>query len=67
MKTKETIYTTYDAKGRVVKRTSTVEVIETDEEQHRDDRGHCRCGDIPWASDRRIREAYEDYRMTDQW
>jgi hypothetical protein len=67
MKTKETIYTTYDARGRVIKRTSTVEVFDSDEDRRHDDRVHCRCGDLHCASSRRIREAYEDYRMSDQW
>ena len=65
MKTKETIYTEYDARGRVVRRTATVEVYDTD----------CNpCTDssitddwIHKASTKRIQEAVDDYRMSKEW
>lgn len=67
MKTKETIYTEYDARGRVVKRTTTVEVFETERDRDYEERGYSRNGGLHRASSRRIREAIQDYRMSDEW
>lgn len=68
MKIKETVCTEIDERGRVIKRTRTIDIDET-----YTDRGYdfgTRYGDT--ASPRRssfsrIVEAYEDYRRTEQW
>jgi hypothetical protein len=66
MKIKETIIREYDEHGRVIKRTSTVVVL--DENRGYDERcGFSRFGDFQRSSNKRIREAYEDYRMSEQW
>lgn len=66
MKIKETIIREYDGRGRVIKRTSTVVVI--DDDRIDDDRCEfSRFSDFHRASNKRIKEAYEDYRMSEQW
>lgn len=66
MKIKETIIREYDGRGRVVKRTSTVVVI--DEDRDYDERcGFSRFSDFHRTSNKRIKEAYEDYRMSEEW
>ena len=67
MKTKETICTEYDARGRVIKRTTTVEVFDTDMDQEPDGVGYGRNGGLHRASTKRIHEAIEDYLMSNQW
>lgn len=68
MKIKETIYTEMDERGRVIKRTRTVDI-----EDHNTDLGYdygTRFGDYGnphQASINRIFEAYHDYRNSQQW
>lgn len=68
MKIKETIYTEIDERGRVIKRTRTIDIDES-----YTDRGYdfgTRYGEVAGpgrASFGRIMEAYEDYRRTEQW
>lgn len=69
MKIKETIYTeTYDDRGRLIKRVRTTNV--TDLRPDFDDCGRDeRAGfdGIQRVSVKRIREAVEDYRRTNEW
>ena len=67
MRIKETIYMTYDAQGHVVKRITKVEVFESEPVREEDYCGYGRNGGLHQASGRRIREAIEDYRMSDEW
>lgn len=67
MITKEIIYTKYDARGRVIKRTSTVEVVDSEEDRDRERAESAEFGGIPKASTRRINEAIEDYFMSNDW
>lgn len=67
MKTKETIYTEYDARGRVTKRTTTVEVFETERDRDYEESGYGRNGGLHRASSKCILEAIRDYRMCDEW
>lgn len=67
MKTREIICTEYDARGRVIKRTTTVEVFETERDRDYEERGYGRNGGLHRASSKRIREAIQDYRMCDEW
>lgn len=68
MKIKETICTEVDARGRVIKRTRTVDVIDSYTDRDESDRdGYRRFSDLHQASSKRIFEAYEDYRMSSQW
>jgi hypothetical protein len=68
MKIKETIYTEIDYRGRVIKRTRTVETYESDT-----DRGYdygttcCGYGSPRQSSFDRIYEAYDDYRKSREW
>ena len=68
MKIKETIYTEIDYRGRVIKRTRTVETYESDT-----DRGYdygtiyAGCDAPRRTSMDRILEAYDDYRKSQQW
>lgn len=68
MKIKETICTEFDERGRVVRRTRTVDVTES-----RMDRGYDygtrydRTGGPREVSSKRIYEAYEDYRNSCEW
>ena len=68
MKIKETICTEIDGRGRVVRRTRTIDIDES-----YTDRGYdygTRYGEpaTPRRSSLgRIMEAYEDYRRTEQW
>ena len=68
MKIKETIYTEIDDRGRVVKRTRTVETYESAMDRGYDYGTIC-CGrDEPRrTSFDRIMEAYDDYRKSQQW
>jgi hypothetical protein len=65
MKTKETIYTEYDARGRVVRRTATVEVYDDDRELYPE--GDVANDCVHRTSSKRIREAIDDYRMSKEW
>jgi hypothetical protein len=66
MKIKETIIREYDARGRVIKSTSTVVVIE--DNRNRDERCEfSRFSDFHRGSNKRIREAYEEYRISEEW
>lgn len=65
MKTKEIIWTEYDDRGRMIKRTSTVEVFETEEDRERDIVAEI--SGIHRASTKRIQEAIDDYRMSRDW
>lgn len=69
MKIKETIYTeTYDDRGRLIKRVRTTHVTDLGVEQQRHDRyERTGFGDCHRSSSKRIREAIEDYYMSDQW
>ena len=68
MKIKETITTEVDNRGRVIKRTHTVDVIDSETDQEHDDRsGVCRFSALHRASSKRIYEAYEDYCMSKEW
>ena len=68
MKIKETIYTEIDKRGRITKRTRTVDIIESNT-----DRGYdygticCGKGNPRQASIHRIMEAYDDYTRSNQW
>ena len=68
MKIKETITTEVDDRGRVIKRTRTVDVIDSEPDRER----VCLSGfrgfsDLHKTSSKRIYEAYEDYRMSKEW
>lgn len=65
MKTKETIYTEYDARGRVIRRTATVEVYDEDRELYPDDGFTNNC--VHQTSSKRIQEAIDDYRMSKEF
>lgn len=65
MKTKETIFTEYDARGRVIRRTATVEFYEDTRELYPDDSTVDNC--IHRTSSKRIQEAIDDYRMSKEW
>ena len=68
MKIKETIYTELDSRGRVIKRTRTIDI-----DDPYIDRGYdfgtrfCGCGEPQQSSYKRIYEAYRDYRDSQQW
>jgi hypothetical protein len=66
MKIKETITREFDGRGRVVKRTRTVVVLE-DDRDYDDHNGFSKFSDFNRSSNKRIKEAYEDYRMSEQW
>lgn len=66
MKIKETVTREFDGRGRVTKRTRTVVVLEDDRDYESHDE-FCRFSDLHRASGKRIKEAYEDYRMSEQW
>lgn len=65
MKTKETIYTEYDARGRMIRRTSEVEVFD-DESDYRPDE-FVETSSLHRSSTKRINEAIDDYRMSKDW
>lgn len=66
MKIKETICTEVDRRGRVIKRTHTVDVIDSEmERNHREERYGF--DELHRSSRKRIYEAYEDYRMSKEW
>lgn len=68
MKIKETICTELDARGRVVKRSRTVDVVDFFEDREpANRRERCGFGELHRTSSKRIYEAYEDYRMSNQW
>ena len=68
MKIKETITTEVDDRGRVIKRTRTVDVIDSDMDQERMDQpGFRRFSDFHRTSAKRIYEAYEDYCISKEW
>lgn len=67
MITKETIYTKYDARGRVIKRTSTVEVVDSEEDRDLERAESAEFSGIPRASTKRINEAIEDYYLSKDW
>jgi hypothetical protein len=68
MKIKETIYTETDARGRIIKRTRTIEEYPDDIDRGYDygtrygGFGRCHEGSL-----NRIFAAYDDYRKTQQW
>lgn len=68
MKIKETICTEIDDRGRVIKRTRTIDIDES-----RTNRGYdygtmyCGFGSPRQASIDRIMEAYDDYCKSNQW
>lgn len=66
MKIKETITREFDGRGRMTKRTRTVVVLD-DDRDYEEHNGFCRVSDLHRGSNKRIREAYEDYRMSEQW
>ena len=64
MKIKETICTELDDRGRVVRRTRTVDLID----DYREDLEESDAGSgIHRASGKRIQEAVEDYYRTKEW
>lgn len=64
MKIKETICTEIDDRGRVIRRTRTVDLFDN----YRDDLEESDTGSgIHRASGKRIREAVEDYYRTKEW
>lgn len=68
MKIKEVITTEVDNRGRVIRRTRTVDVIDSDmDREHNDRMDFSRFSDLHHASAKRIYEAYEDYRMSKEW
>jgi hypothetical protein len=68
MKIKETITTEVDNRGRVIRRTRTVDVIDSENEREHDSRPKfSQFSDFHRASPKRIYEAYEDYRMSKEW
>ena len=66
MKIKETITREFDGRGRVIKRTRTVVVLE-DDRDYDEPSGFNKFSDFHRTSNKRIREAYDDYRMSEQW
>ena len=68
MKIKETITTEVDNRGRIIKRTRTVDIIDSEtDHENGDRRGFCKVGELHRSSAKRIYEAYEDYRMSKEW
>jgi hypothetical protein len=65
-KIKEIIVREYDDRGRLIKRKSSVIVLEEDRDNE-ERSGFRRFSDFQRSSDRRIREAIEDYRMSEEW
>jgi hypothetical protein len=65
-KIKEIIVREYDDRGRLIKRKSSVIVLEEDRDNE-ERSGFRRLSDFQRSSDRRIREAIEDYRMSEEW
>jgi hypothetical protein len=64
IKVKETICTEIDDRGRVIRRTRTVDLVDID----RDDFDECESSSgIHRTSSKRIREAVEDYYRTKEW
>ena len=68
MKIKETICTEYDERGRLIRRTRTVDVLNSEENRQYDDPSDCfGFGGVHRASSKRIHEAIEDYYMSKEW
>lgn len=65
MKTKETICREYDAQGRMIRRTSILEVIDEESDIKSDE--FVESGGLHRASTKRINEAIEDYRISKDW
>lgn len=68
MKIKETIYTeTYDDRGRLIKRVRTTNVTDLNSDPDYDRLERPGFDGVQRVSVKRIREAVEDYRRTNEW
>ena len=67
MKIKETICTEFDGRGKPIRRTCTVDVIDSETSQEYDEEQRAEISGIHRASVKRINEAIEDYYRAKEW